>query len=170
MGSSQKPVIVRRFSRDWLAGFVNQRQLVHDGALEILDTGGKVLTLPLSEIKHVSFVRELGPLGQQEPERLARKTFASRPRTAGVLVRVHFRDSDMLEGLSSNDLSLLENDGLLLTPPDTRSNVQRIYVPRLAIAELEIVAVIKAPAPRKAAALLQDDLFASIPMPNSRPN
>jgi hypothetical protein len=48
--------------------------------------------------------------------------------------------------------------------------VQRIYVPRLAIAELEIVAVIKAPAPRKAAALLQDDLFASIPMPNSRPN
>jgi hypothetical protein len=170
MVSSQKPVIVRRFSRDWLPGYANQRRLVNDGQLEILDTGGKVLNLPLSEIKHVSFVRELGSAGQQEPERLARKTFAARPRTAGIMVRVHFKDSDMIEGLATNDISLLENEGLLLTPPDTRSNVQRIYVPRLAIAELEVLAVIKTPTPRKAVTLLQDDLFAQIPMPNSRPN
>ena len=170
MASSQKPVIVRRFSRDWLAGFVNQRRLVQDGSLEVLDTGGKVLTLALAEIKHVSFVRELATAGQPEPERLTRKTFAARPRTAGVMVRVHFKDADMLEGLATNDLSLLENEGLFLTPPDTRSNVQRIYIPRLAIAELEILAVIKTPTARKVASQMQDDLFATIPMPSSRPN
>jgi hypothetical protein len=170
MVSNQKPVIVRRFSRDWLPGYANQRRLICDGCLEMLDTGGKVLMLPLAEIKHVSFVREFGPAGQQEPERLTRKTFAARPRTAGIMVRVHFKDSDMLEGMAANDLSMLENDGLLLAPPDTRSNVQRIYIPRLAIAELDVLAVIKTPTPRKSASALQDDLFAEIPMPSSRPN
>jgi hypothetical protein len=168
MISNQKPVIVRRFSRDWLAGFANQRRLVVNGMLEILDTGGKVLNLPLAEIKHVSFVRDFGAAGQQEPERLARKTFSSRPRTAGISVRVHFKDNDMLEGIATNDISLLDNEGLLLTPPDTRSNVQRIFIPRLAIAELEVLAVIKQPTPRKAATVLQDDLFASYPVPSSR--
>lgn len=170
MVSNHKPVIVRRFSRDWVPGYANQRRLVHDGMLEILDTGGKVLTLGLAEIKHVSFVREFGPAGQQEPERLARKTFATRPRTAGVMVRVHFKDQDTLEGLASNDASLLENEGLLLAPPDTRSNVQRIYVPRLAIAEMEVLAVIKPPTPRKGRSVMQDDLFAAIPVPSSRLN
>ena len=171
MVSNQKPVIVRRFSRDWLPGYANLRNLGHDGVLEILDTGGKVVTLPLSEIKHVSFVREFGPAGQQDPERLLRKTFASRPRTAGITVRVRFKDNDVLEGLVSNDLSLLEHDGLLLTPPDTRSNTQRIYIPKLAIAELEVLSIIKPPAARKSSSsLLQDDLFANTPVPSGRPN
>ena len=39
MVSNQKPVIVRRFSRDWLPGYANLRNLGHDGVLEILDTG-----------------------------------------------------------------------------------------------------------------------------------
>jgi len=171
MVSNQKPVIVRRFSRDWLAGYANMRNLVNAGVLEILDTGGKLLTLSLSEIKHVSFVREFGAAGQQDPERLLRKTFASRPRTAGVTVRIRFKDNDVLEGLAANDVSLLENDGLLLTPPDTRSNTQRIYIPRLAIAELEVLSVIKPPAARKSSdSLLQDDLFANAPLPSGRPN
>jgi len=38
-------------------------------------------------------------------------------------------DGEELEGLAANDRSLLEGSGLLLTPPDTRSNTQRIYVP-----------------------------------------
>jgi hypothetical protein len=171
MVSNQKPVIVRRFSRDWLPGYANLRNLGHDGVLEILDTGGKVVTLPLSEIKHVSFVRDFGPAGQSDPERLLRKTFASRPRTAGVTVRVRFKDNDVLEGLAANDLSLLEHDGILLTPPDTRSNTQRIYIPKLAIAELEILSIIKPPASRKSSSsLLQDDLFANTPIPSGRPN
>jgi len=41
---------------------------------------------------------------------------------------------------------------LLLTPPDMRSNTQRIYVPRLAIQSLEVVSLIGSPARRRPAA------------------
>lgn len=171
MASNQKPVIVRRLSGDWLSGYANPRRLVEAGTLEILDQGGKVLALPLSEIKLVSFVRDFGLPGEATPEKMARKTFAGRPRVAGIMVRIHFKDADALEGLAANDRSLLENDGLLLTPPDLRSNVQRIYVPRLAIAELEVLAVIHTPKTRaERPAPLQDDLFASLPLSNTRLN
>jgi hypothetical protein len=171
MASNQKPVIVRRLSGDWLSGYANPRKLVEGGTLEILDQSGKVLTLPLSEIKLVSFVRDFGLPGESSPEKMARKTFAGRPRVAGIMVRIHFKDSDTLEGLAANDRSLLENEGLLLTPPDLRSNVQRMYVPRQAIAELEILAVIHAPKARvPRPTTLQDDLFATLPVSNTRLN
>ena len=62
-----------------------------------------------------------------------------------------------MEGLAANDRSLVEGAGLLLTPPDTRSNTQRIYVPRQAIQSLEVVSLIGAagrngPSPQNAPA------------------
>jgi len=170
VAANQKPVIVRRFSQGWVPGYANQRKLVEGGRLEILDTAGKLLQFPLAEVKHVSFVREFGPAGHAEPERLLRKTFTTRPRTAGVTVRVHFKDKDILEGIAVNDLTLFENDGLLLAPPDTRSNVQRIYIPRTAMEAMEILAVIKAPVARRKIPLAQDDLFAAFPLTSSRLN
>ena len=53
-------------------------------------------------------------------------------------------DGEEFEGLAANDLSLVEGAGLLLTPPDTRSNTQRVYVPRQAIQSLEVVSLIGA--------------------------
>ena len=171
MASNQKPVIVRRLSGDWLSGYANPRKLVVDGGLELLDQSGKVIALPLAEIKLASFVRDFGSPGDPAPEKLARKTFAGRPRVAGLMVRITFKDGDMLEGMAANDRSLLDNDGLLLTPPDLRSNVQRMYIPRLAITELEIISVIHPPKVRvQRAANLQDDLFANLPVSNSRLN
>ena len=53
-------------------------------------------------------------------------------------------DGEELEGMAANDRSLVAGAGLLLTPPDTRSNTQRIYVPRQAIQTLEVVGLIGA--------------------------
>jgi hypothetical protein len=171
MVSSQKRVIVRRFSRDWLAGFVSQRHFVSNGSLELLDVSGKRVSPPLSEIKMVSFVRDFGPAGATDPERLGRRNFSGRPRTPGLMVRLRFRDNEILEGLVANDLSLLENEGILLTPPDTRSNTQRIYIPRLSIAEMEVLGIIKARTSRKPpGSIVQEDLFGSAPITGSRPN
>jgi hypothetical protein len=39
---------------------------------------------------------------------------------------------------------LLDPAGLLITPPDTRSNTQRIFLPRSGIMELTVVSVIGA--------------------------
>jgi hypothetical protein len=66
-------------------------------------------------------------------------------------------DGDELEGLAANDRSLIEGTGLLLTPPDTRSNTQRIYVPRQAIQTLAVVSLIGAARKRTSAAPLASD-------------
>jgi len=156
MASVRKPVIVRKFSRDWCAGYagVNFGPSNSQAAaeLEILDLSGKVLRIAWEQVKWVCYVRDF-PAGETaNPERLLRKRFSIRPRTAGLWLRMTLSDGEELEGLAANDRSLVEGAGLLLTPPDTRSNTQRIYVPRQAIQTLEVVSLIGAPARQRAGA------------------
>ncbi len=158
MAQAQKRVIVRRFSFGFLPGFMAAKGFVRDGSLEVLDTGGTVQRIPLDDVKMACFVRDFGVPGQPDPEKLGKRLFTVRPRAAGLVVRVRFTDEDLMEGLAANDASLLEHDGLLLTPPDTRSNTQRVFIPRCAVAELEVTAVIRPPR-RREAHLSQQDLF-----------
>jgi uncharacterized protein DUF6982 len=144
MASLRKPVIVRKFSRDWVAGYAGAVFGQNAPALEILDLSGKVLTIAWDAVKWVCYVRDFPAGDQANPERLLQKRFAVRPRTAGLWLRMTLTDGDELEGLAANDRSLVEGAGLLLTPPDTRSNTQRIYVPRKAIQTLEVVSLIGA--------------------------
>ena len=108
-----------------------------DGKLELLNTSGNLVRIELAEIKCVYFVRDFN-----EVDIFSRKTFTTRPRTEGLWVRLKFKDSDMVEGLMANDLTQFPRDGYLLTPPDTRGNTQRIYVPRSALSSLTVLAVI----------------------------
>ena len=102
------------------------------------------------------------------PERILHKRFAIRPRTAGLWLRMTLNDGDELEGLAANDRSLVDGAGLLLTPPDTRSNSQRIYIPRQAIQSLEVVSLIGAQLRKRAGVPVrppidQPELFADDP-------
>src|SRR5262249_19760969 len=111
-------------------------------SLEVLDLTGKVLTIAWDAVKWVCYVRDF-PAGElANPERLIQKRFAVRPRTSGLWLRMTLADGDELEGLAANDRSLVDGAGLLLTPPDTRSNTRRIYIPRQAIQTLEVVSLI----------------------------
>jgi hypothetical protein len=166
MASARKPVIVRKFSRDWFAGYVGAEFGQAKPELEILDQAGKVVRVGWEQVKWMCYVRAFpaGPADQADPERLVRKRFTLRPRTAGLWMRLTLTDGDELEGLAANDRSLVEGAGLLLTPPDTRSNTQRIYVPRQAIQALDVLSLIGA-ASRKRAEVAkpsgeQRDLFA----------
>jgi len=154
MASGRKPVIVRKFSRDWCAGYARPNFGQDEPDLEILDLGGKVLQMPWEAVKWVCYVRDfnMSSVDQSNPERLIQKRFAVRPRAAGLWLRMILTDGDELEGLAANDRSLVDGAGLLLTPPDMRSNTQRIYVPRLAIQTLEVVGLIGAPSKRRPAA------------------
>jgi hypothetical protein len=149
MAPGRKPVIVRKFSRDWCAGYAGVGFGQDAAELEILDLSGKVLRIGWEQVKWVCYVRDLPGSDVANPERLLHKKFAIRPRTAGVWLRMTLMDGEEIEGLAANDRSLLEGAGLLLTPPDTRSNTQRIYVPRQAIQALEVVALIGARGQRK---------------------
>jgi hypothetical protein len=148
MASLRKPVIVRKFSRDWCAGYAGISFGQDSPELEILDLGGKVLRLAWNQVKWVCYVRDFpAPSSASEtanPERLLHKRFSIRPRTAGVWLRMTLMDGEEIEGLAANDRSLVEGSGLLLTPPDTRSNTQRIYIPRAAIQTLEVLGLISA--------------------------
>jgi hypothetical protein len=137
MPSTHKKVIVRKVDRDSISGYVAPANFVHEGKLELLNTAGNVVGIDLKEIKGVYFVREFS-----DSETLARKTFTSRPRTEGLWVRLKFKDNEVLEGMMANDLSQMPSDGFLLNPPDLRSNTQRIFVPRSALASLTILGVI----------------------------
>lgn len=162
MAGARKPVIVRKFSRDWCAGYAGASIGEDAAELEILDTTGKVMRIAWDQVKWVCYVRDIpaATADPANPERLLQKKFSVRPRAAGVWLRMTLADGDELEGLAANDLTLVTGAGLLLTPPDTRSNTQRIFVPRLAIQSLEIVSLIGASKRGAAGKLEQPELFA----------
>ncbi len=137
MPSTHKKVVVRKMDRDAVNGYVAAGAFLNDGKLEMLNTAGNVVMMDLREVKGVYFVREFG-----DSETLARKTFTSRPRTEGLWVRVRFRDNETVEGLMPNDLTQITAEGFFVNPPDTRANTQRIFIPRTALAELTVLAVI----------------------------
>lgn len=192
MSSAHKKVIVRRFLGDTVPGYLPLSHIVRSQpgppVVDLLDLSGRIITLPLSEVKHICYVRDFNLNDPLNPERLTRRTFLARPRTEGLWLRLTFRGSpstpsstteaDVFEGLAPIDLSLaddmIDDAGVFLIPPDIRSNTQRIYVPRTAISDLQLIAVIttpsrKKPLPRSTAPTLQEDLFHNLP-PTARPN
>jgi hypothetical protein len=154
MASARKPVIVRKFSRDWVAGYAGSNFGQNAAELEILDLSGKVLRIGWEQVKWVCYVRDFpaGTADQANPERLLRKRFPLRPRTAGLWLRLTLADGDELEGVAANDRSLVDGAGLLLTPPDTRSNTQRMYVPRQAIQTMQVLSLVGAASRKRAEA------------------
>jgi hypothetical protein len=147
MPSTHKKVIVRKTDRDTLNGYVSPANFINEGKLEVLNTAGNVVGVDLKEIKGVYFVREF-----TDSESLSRKTFTSRPRSEGLWVRLKFKDGEILEGMMPNDLTQALPEGYLINPPDLRSNTQRIFVPRTALASLNVLAVIGGAQRRRRAA------------------
>jgi len=136
MPSSHKKVIVRKMDRDSINGYVAPN-FIAEGKLELLNTSGKVVYIELSDIKGVYFVRDFS-----DSETFTRKTFTTRPRTEGLWVRISFKDNEVIEGMMLNDLIQIAPEGFLVIPPDTRSNTQRIFIPRTALQELIVLGVI----------------------------
>jgi hypothetical protein len=167
----------------WTAGYLDLESLAGPEAssqeqppgerpatVPFLDLAGKLAGAPLSALKWICFVREFNLGDRHDPERLLRKSFLTRPRGSGLWLRLDLADGDALEGLATNDLSLLHPAGLLLTPPDTRGNTQRVFLPRACLRSLQVLAVIGPPgrtkkAMEEEAAALQEDLFRPEPGP-----
>ncbi|HEV2462738.1 MAG TPA: hypothetical protein VGT04_02955 [Acidobacteriaceae bacterium] len=162
MPSSRKKAIARKLTQEWVAGYLPVNGLVREARVEMLGLDGKVQQIGADELKWICYVRDFNSGEAENPERLLRKTFAGRPRSEGVMLRLKLKDGDVIEGLAANDASLVSGDGIFLIPPDVRSNTQRIWVPRTAIEGLEVAAVIGATKRRQTpevAADRQEKLF-----------
>jgi len=130
-------VVIRKLDKALIKGFLDPTGYLAT-ELEVLDREGRLVRIPLSEVKGVFFVRDF----EGNPDRAERKIFRSRPRLAGLWVRMTFKDKEVLEALLPNDLLEIDPLGYLVTPPDVYSNNLRIFIPRTALTGLEVLGVI----------------------------
>ena len=135
--STRKRVVIRKLDKGLIKGFIDPNGCLA-AELEVLDREGRLSRIPMSEIKGVFFVRDF----EGNPDRAERKVFRSRPRLAGLWVRMTFKDSEVLEAILPNNLLEVDSLGYLVTPPDVYSNNLRIFIPRSALTEMEVLGVI----------------------------
>ena len=134
-------MLVSRFDRETLAGFVNQQTYLTPEGLELLTIAGSVALIPYGDVKTVCFVRDFE---QGEPRKDLR-LFVSRPKTEGLWLRMVFRDGEVMDGVLTNNLLQLEPSGFTVVPPDPRYQKQRLYVPRAALSEIRVLGVVGSP-------------------------
>jgi hypothetical protein len=96
--STVKKVVVRRFERENLAGFVNPFSYLQPLHIELLKPEGSLVLVPYEEVKSVCFVKDF----EAEPE--VRRVFLTRPKLEGLWIRMVFRDDEVLDGILPNDL------------------------------------------------------------------
>jgi hypothetical protein len=151
--ASNKKVLVARFDRESLQGFVQTPAGLEGDAVELLRPEGSLVRIPFAETKLVCFVRdfEAGETWQDH------RAFATRPKTAGLWVRFRLRDGDWLEGILPNNLLQIEAAGFSAVPAAPAVQNQRIFVPRLALAGVEVLGVIGSSLRRRPARKPGDD-------------
>jgi hypothetical protein len=136
-------------------GYLLQGGFRVDGGVNLMAVDGRVNPQSMNEIKTISYVRDFNLDDRENPERIGRNTFRARPRGDGIWVKLTFLDEDVLEGLANLDIgfadSLLEDGGIFVTPPESRGNTQRVFVPRTALRSMEVLGYVTAPSKRNAA-------------------
>jgi hypothetical protein len=136
-----KKIVIRRFEREPLQGFVNPQAYLRADGLEVLSPSGTVLVVPYEDVKAACFVRDFDS-GEQQAEN---RVFNTRPKTNGVWVRMRFRDGELMDGILANNLLLLEPYGFTVVPPSPTTSNQRVFVPRAALADVQVLGVVGSP-------------------------
>ena len=137
--STAKKVIVRRFERESVSGFVNQFSYLQPQAIELLTPEGSLALLPYAEVRSVAFVKDFEEDSEQ------RRVFLTRPKLEGLWVRMVFRDGEVLDGILPNNLLAWESTGFTVTPPEPDGNHQKVFVPREALKSIQILGVVGSP-------------------------
>lgn len=145
--STNKKVLLARFDREPVEGFVQASAGFDAETIELLTPSGNLLRIPVAETKAVCFVRDF-EAGESWREH---RTFLTRPKMPGVWLRLLFRDGDSLEGMLPNNLMLVDPAGFSIIPPDPTFQNQRIFVPRQALMEVQVLGVVGSPLRRRQA-------------------
>ncbi len=143
--STAKKVLVDRYDRSLLRGYVQPQSYRTPDGLELMSPDGSLTIVPYPQIKCVSFVRDLegaSALG-------LRREFLARPKSVGLWIELQFLDGDSLEAMISNNMLDMESDGLLAAPPENSSNAQRVFVPRASLSGVRVLGVVGKPKSRR---------------------
>lgn len=175
MAHSSKKVILRTMTDDIYPGYLPVSGMIEvesgHPSVTLFDLDGRIVPIPLAEVRWIAYVRDFNLTDKDDPERLTRRTFLARPRTEGLWLKLTMTDGSIFEGLAPIDLTLvdglLDDKGIFLIPPDNRSNTQRLYIPRHEIRNLKLLAVITTPSKPKSVSADQESKQAPLfPEPN----
>ena len=137
--STAKKVIVRRFERDRVTGYVNPFSYLQQETVEVLKTDGTLALIPYREVKSVAFVKDFD--GETE----AGRRFLNRPKLEGLWVRMLFTDGEVTDGILPNNLLSWDTVGYTVTPPEPDGNCQKVFVPWMALRSMQILGVVGSP-------------------------
>lgn len=132
---------MKRFNGTALEGYVLPYDFQHREGVEILARTAEEVFVPYSDVRAVYFIRDFG----DDPENNLPRLFGARPKRGGLWVRMRFRDGEELEGVMPNNLLIMGQYGVTLSPPDVRGNAQKVFIPSVAISKFEVLGVIRAP-------------------------
>jgi len=128
-----------------VAGFVDPECWLRPDGVELLTPAGTLQLIPHSETKLVCFVKDF----DGTPLALERRRFHTRPKIEGLWIRAQLLDNDFQDGVLPNDLTQLDRFGFLVSPPDPAANSQKIFIPRPAIKDFRVLAVVGGASKRK---------------------
>ncbi|MGC9197604.1 MAG: DUF6982 domain-containing protein [Acidobacteriaceae bacterium] len=152
MALAHKKVVLRSLANTLTWGYLPPVGFLLQNQIQLMTLDGHLSSLPANTIKRIAYVKDFNLDDPSDPERIGRMAFPSRPRGDGLWLCLTFLDNQILEGLSTFDLafidSILNEQGLFLTPPDPRSNTQRLFIPRSALARVEVLGFVTAPSRR----------------------
>ncbi len=137
--STTKKALVRRFDREPLQAFVSPGDYLQQNGIEVLSPSGSVIFIGYYDLKNVCFVKDFDAPG--EPAR----QFQTRPKMDGLWVRMKYRDGDVMDGILPNNLLQWDRYGYSVIPPEPYSNNQRVFVPREALTDIQILGVVGSP-------------------------
>jgi hypothetical protein len=153
--STNKKIVVERFDRESLFGFLQPQTGFQAHGIELLSQSGAVQLIPYTDIRTVCFVRDW-----EAPRSRERHRFTARPKLEGLWVRLVFRNGEELDAVLPNKLLELDPYGFSVVPPDATANNPRLWVPRQALTDLQVLGVVKSPLrPRRTTSEQQIKLF-----------
>jgi hypothetical protein len=112
-------------------------ELSGEDNISIISLTEETIKVPKRELKALFFVRKFS--GNREYSEI--KFFDSQPKIDGLWVRVTFYDNELIEGIVSNSIRFLMEDGFYLKPPDPNSNNRIMYVVKSALKDFTVLGV-----------------------------
>ncbi len=134
----KRKVIVRKLNGDILKGYMEQSpDQIQGDSITFTSLTEEQISIPKRETKALFFVRKFS--GNKEYTEV--KFFESQPRIDGLWVRLKFHDNETIEGIVSNSIRFLVDDGFFLRPPDPNSNNRLMYVLKVALKDFTVLGV-----------------------------
>ena len=98
---------------------------------------GRGVNVPTESLKALFFVKSF----DGDPAYAETKFFNPAPKIEGLWVHLTFSDGETTEGIVSNNIAFVNEDGFLMKPPDPHSNNQAVYVLKSALTHFRVVGV-----------------------------